>query len=92
MSEATSIQIVLPPEMAALVRAKIASGEYASASEVVQDGLLALRDQDCEVERWLREEAAKSYDEYQTNPSIGIPAEEIMDRVRETYRASRKSA
>jgi len=41
------LSITLPNEMADAVRAKVASGEYATESEVIRDGLRALlaRDQ-----------------------------------------------
>ena len=81
MSEAASINIVLPPDMAAMVKAKVASGEYASEGEVIQDGLLALQDHDAEVERWLRDEVAGSYDEWKANPERAKPLDEIAARL-----------
>jgi len=81
------ISITLPHDMAAMVKAKVASGEYATESEVIRDGLRALQARDAAVERWLRDEVAKSYDEYAADPSIGIPAGEVMARLRTSYRA-----
>jgi antitoxin ParD1/3/4 len=81
------ISITLPHDMAAMVKAKVASGEYATESEVIRDGLRALQARDAAVEKWLRDEVAKSYDEYAADPSIGIPADEIMARLRASYRA-----
>jgi antitoxin ParD1/3/4 len=81
------ISITLPRDMAAMVKAKVASGEYATESEVIRDGLRALQARDAAVEKWLRDEVAKSYDEYAADPSTGIPAEEIMARLRASYRA-----
>ncbi|MBL8554624.1 MAG: type II toxin-antitoxin system ParD family antitoxin, partial [Phenylobacterium sp.] len=52
----------LAEEQAEYIDAKVASGDYASASEVVRDGLRALRERDAAVERWLREEVAPEYD------------------------------
>lgn len=43
--------------MAALIRAKVEAGEYASESEVIRDGLRVLIARDRAVEKWLREEA-----------------------------------
>ena len=60
--------------------------EYASESEVVRDGLRALKARDAALEAWLRDEAAKSYDEFVADRSIGIPAEDVMARVRSSYR------
>jgi antitoxin ParD1/3/4 len=81
------ISITLPHEMAAMVKAKVASGEYATESEVIRDGLRALQARDAAVEKWLRDEVAKSCDEYATDPSIGIPADDVMARLRASYRA-----
>ena len=62
------ISITLPHDMAAMVKAKVASGEYATESEVIRDGLRALQARDAAVEKWLRDEVAKSYDEYAADP------------------------
>ena len=81
------VTITLPHDMAAMVKAKVASGEYATESEVIRDGLRALQARDAAVDEWLRDEVAKSYDEYAADPSIGIPADDIMARLRASYRA-----
>jgi len=70
-----------------MVKAKVASGEYATESEVIRDGLRTLQARDAAIESWLRNEVAKSYEEYAADPSIGIPAEEVMTRLRASYRA-----
>ena len=81
------MSITLPHDMAAMVKAKVASGEYATESEVIRDGLRALQARDAAVEKWLRDEVTKSYDEYAADPSIGIPADKVMARLRASYRA-----
>ena len=80
------ISITLPHDMASMVKAKVASGEYASESEVIRDGLRTLQARDAAMEKWLLGEVAKSYDEYMADPSIGIPADKVMARVRTSYR------
>ncbi|MFI5015337.1 MAG: type II toxin-antitoxin system ParD family antitoxin [Hyphomicrobiales bacterium] len=87
MRNTRPISITLPHDMAAMVKAKVASGEYASESEVIRDGLRTLRARDAAIDSWLRDEVAKSYDEYAADPSSGIPAGEIMARLRVSYRA-----
>ena len=82
------ISVTLPHDMAAMVKAKVASGEYASESEVIRDGLRTLQARDAAVERWLRDEVAKSYDEYAADPSIGIPGGEVMARLHASYCAA----
>jgi antitoxin ParD1/3/4 len=81
------ISVTLPHDMAAMVKAKVASGEYATESEVIRDGLRALQARDAAVERWLRDEVTKSYDDYAADPSVGIPAADLMERLRASYRA-----
>lgn len=86
MRNTRPISITLPHEMAAMVEAKVASGEYATESEVIRDGLRALQARDAAIETWLRGEVAKSYDEFAADPGIGIPADEVMARLRASYR------
>ena len=87
MRSTSPISVTLPHDMAAMVKAKVASGEYATESEVIRDGLRTLQARDAAVESWLKGEVAKSYDEYAADPSIGIPANEVMARLRVSYRA-----
>ena len=88
------ISVTLPHDMAAMVKAKVTSGEYASESEVIRDGLRTLQARDAALESWLKGEVAKSFDEFTDDPSSGVPSGEIMDRLRASYRenvAKRKS-
>lgn len=86
MRNTQPISVTLPHDMAAMVKAKVTSGEYASESEVIRDGLRTLQARDAALENWLRGEAAKSYDEFAADPGIGIPAGEVMARLRASYR------
>ena len=86
MRNTQPISITLPHDMAAMVKAKVSSGEYASESEVIRDGLRTLQARDAALESWLRGEVAKSYDEFAADPGAGIPADEIMARLRASYR------
>lgn len=56
MRSTQQFSITLPNDMAELVRAKVAAGEYASESEVIRDGLRTLVARDKAVEAWLREQ------------------------------------
>jgi putative addiction module CopG family antidote len=77
MRSTQQFSVTLPNEMAALVRAKVASGEYASESEVIRDGLRALNARERAVDDWLRQQALPSYDAYRADPSRGIPLDEV---------------
>ena len=64
-----------------MVRAKVSSGEYASESEVIRDGLRALQARDHALEKWLRTEVAAAYDEAKANPASLIDGEQVRERL-----------
>ena len=88
MRSTQQFSITLPPEMAEMVRTKVASGEYATESEVIRDGLRALRLRDRAVENWLREQVAPAYDAIKADPSRAVS----VDQVRATLAAEHKRA
>lgn len=77
MGALRQISVTLPSEMADAIRARVESGEYASESEVICEGLLALQDRDQNLEDWLREEAGPIYDAMLADPSRGVSSEEV---------------
>jgi antitoxin ParD1/3/4 len=79
MRTTQQFSITLPMDMAEIVEQKIKSGMYASASEVMRDGVRALLERDAALERWLR-----------GDPSKGVPAEKVVDRIRARRDAKRK--
>jgi antitoxin ParD1/3/4 len=79
--------ITLTHEMAEMVLAKVNSGQYASESEVIRDGLRALQMQERAIEAWLRQTVAPAYDAMKADPSRAIPVE----KVRASIAAARKS-
>jgi antitoxin ParD1/3/4 len=88
MTTAEKRTVSLPPEQASYIDSLVASGAYASASEVVRAGLRALKERDAAVERWLQEEVAPAYDAMEADPSRGKPAERVMASLRD-HHASR---
>jgi antitoxin ParD1/3/4 len=86
MRTTQALTITLPHDMLEMVKAKVSSGEYATPSEVIRDGLRTLQARDAAVEKWLREEVIKSYDECEADATLGIPAEQVMERIRTKYR------
>lgn len=55
----------------------VSSGDYASESEVIRDGLRVLLARDRAVESWLRQEVVPAYDRMKADPSRGRTANEI---------------
>ena len=89
MRTTQQFSITLPLDMAEAVETKIKSGAYASVSEVVRDGMRALLERDAAVERWLREEVVAGHAEYLADPSKGVPANAILDRIKARRAASK---
>lgn len=69
MRSTQQFSVTLPNEMAEIVRAKVAAGEYATESEVIRDGLRTLMNRDRIVEEWLRGTVAPAYDAMKANPA-----------------------
>jgi antitoxin ParD1/3/4 len=82
MQNTQQFSITLPLDLAKAIEGKIKSGAYASVSEVVRDGVCALLERDAAVEQWLRDEVIVGHQEYAADPSQGVPAEEILDRIK----------
>lgn len=85
MADRETRTISLPAEQAGYIDALVASGSYASASEVVDAGLRALQEWDASLDDWLRSESAPVYDAMQADPTRGIPADEVFDAVRDHH-------
>ncbi len=83
MRTTQSLSITLPIEMAQMVKDKVSSGEYASESEVIRDGLRTLAARDAAIEKWLREEVVPTLDELDADPSTAIPMDEAWRRLRQ---------
>lgn len=88
MRSTQQFSITLPHEMAKLVRSKVTSGEYATESEVIRDGLRTLLARDKAVEAWLINEVAPAYDAVVADPQRGLTA----DNVRAALAAEHKKA
>ena len=86
MRTTQQFSITLPNEMAEMVREKVASGEYATESEVIRDGLRTLQSRDRAVEEWLQKDVAAAYDAMKKSPSRAVSAK----RVRESLAVDRQ--
>jgi antitoxin ParD1/3/4 len=81
MRTTQQFSITLPTEMAEVIKSKIATGEYATESEVIRDGLRALMLRDRAVENWLKEEVGSAYDALKADPSRAISAEQVRSKL-----------
>jgi len=77
MRTTQQMSITLPNEMAEFVRTKVASGDYASDSEVLRDALRALRERDRAVDAWLRNEVIPAAQALRDDSSRALSADQI---------------
>ncbi len=75
------MSITLPNDMADLVKGKVRTGEYASESEVIREGLRALMARDRAVESWLYSQIAPTYDALKADPSRALTADQVRARL-----------
>ena len=76
MRTTQQFSITLPTEMAEAVKAKVASGEYATESEVIRDGLRTLLVRDQVINQWLISQVGPAED-----PARVVSAAEIRARI-----------
>jgi antitoxin ParD1/3/4 len=78
------ISIALPPEMVAIVRQAVETGEYASSSEVVRDAL-----RDWTQKRRLRQqgvdELRQVWRQAMEDKTRGRAVDEVLDRLERKY-------
>ncbi|MFT4109991.1 ribbon-helix-helix domain-containing protein [Propionicimonas sp.] len=77
------MSVTLPLEMADMVRARVASGEYASESEVIREGLRTSAARDRAVEAWLRDEVVPAYDRFAGDPARALSGDEVRAQLGE---------
>ena len=86
MTTAEKISIALPSEMVAVVRGAVATGEYASSSEVVRDAL-----RDWTHTRSLRQqgvvELRQVWQEAMRDKRPGADVDDVLDRLERKYQA-----
>ena len=90
MRTTQQFSITLPLEMAEAVKAKVATGEYATESEVIRDGLRVLLARDQMMETWLRDQVAPAFDAIKADPSRDVSVENVRARLVAEHRASKK--
>ncbi len=81
MRTTQQLSITLPNDMAEAVKAKVLTGEYATESEVIRDGLRALIARDRAVESWLHQQVGPAYDALKADPSRAVTVDQVRARI-----------
>jgi antitoxin ParD1/3/4 len=83
MRSTERFSITLTPELAELVRSMVESGQYATDSEVIRDGLRLIQARNRAVDSWLKTEVVPAYEKLKADPSRAISGEEVDKRMAE---------
>jgi len=81
MRTTQQFSITVSNEMAGLVKSMVATGAYASESEVFRDGLRALMARDRAMELWLHDKVGPAYDALKANPSRAVSPDQVRKRI-----------
>lgn len=81
MRTTRQLSITLPNEMADVVKAKVETGEYATESEVIRDGLRVLIARDRVVENWLNNQVGPAYDALKADSSRASSASQVRAKL-----------
>ena len=91
MRSTQQFSVTLTNEMAEMVRAKVESGQYASESEVIREGLRALQAHERALNTWLREQVAPAYHAMKADPSRAVSVEKVRASLAAARRSSLKA-
>ncbi|CDH31197.1 type II toxin-antitoxin system ParD family antitoxin [Xenorhabdus bovienii] len=83
MRTTKQMSITLPNDMAEMVKVRVSSGEYATESEVIREGLRALLARDRAVENWLHNQVGAAYDAMKSDPSRAVSIDQVRARLAE---------
>jgi antitoxin ParD1/3/4 len=78
-----TLNVSLNPHFENMIKAKVESGLYNSASEVIREGLRLLEEQDSL--RQIKLEMLRAEIQKGRNSGKGKPAEEVLDRLERKY-------
>ena len=90
MRTTQQLSVTLPNDMADVVKAKVRSGEYASESEVIRDGLCPLMAWDRATESWLHGQVSPAYDAVKAYPSRAVGPDQMRAQLAREGAASHR--
>lgn len=82
MQPSRHISITLPADLADALEDKVRSGQFASKSEAIREGLRALEAKDSALEGWLTQTVGPAYDAIKANPARGISINKVRARLK----------
>lgn len=92
MRSTQQFSVTLTHEMAALVKAKVDAGEYATESEVIRDGLRTLAARDHAIEAWLRKQVVPAAKSVRADPGCALTAAQVRAHMAKRRKAVGRKA
>ncbi|KRA42582.1 type II toxin-antitoxin system ParD family antitoxin [Devosia sp. Root635] len=59
----------------------VASGGYASGSEVIREGIRIMQERERRLEKWLRDDVAPEYEAWLANPDDVLTEEDVFNDI-----------
>ena len=94
MRSTQQLSATLPKEMAAVIKAKVAAGEYATESEVIRDWIQTLLARDRAVDQWLSREVGPAFDALERDLSRALSVSQVRAKLaaeREAFKVTTNS-
>jgi antitoxin ParD1/3/4 len=83
MPHTLTLQVTVSEETLDFVKKKLQTGDYSSEGEVIDEIVTSARENEAELEQWLREVAVPAYKNHLADPSTGIPLEQVKAELAE---------
>jgi putative addiction module CopG family antidote len=81
MRATKQMSVTVTLDQARILQEKVASGEYASESEIIRDGLRLLAARDQAIEAWLRDQIVPEYDRVMAGEVELVSSDEARARL-----------
>lgn len=91
MNHLTPLNLTLPDDLVADLRARVAAGHYPDEAAAVTDALRSAFGHDTALESWARTEAVAALEEHRRDPAAAIHVDDVMQEL-ERRRAERRGA
>ena len=78
------MQVALTPALDRMVREKVASGLYESASEVIREALRLMAGRESGFE-WLRSEATLGFEQLEAGEFVDVSREEFLQQMHQRH-------
>jgi antitoxin ParD1/3/4 len=91
MRSTERFSITLTPELADMVHTMVRSGQYATDSEVIRDGLRLIDARNRAVDAWLQNEVVPAYTKLKADPTRALTGDQLSEGMAARRKARRQN-